>query len=87
MLQGNIEAASEDPAHRARLRTDLNGLAAEIVIESIRSDWTNYYRNIADVLAGRADLAVKPEETRRALAIFDAASQAARAGTTVAVEI
>ena len=83
MLAGNIEAAAEDPANRARLRTDLDGLASEIVVDSIRGDWTDYYRNIAGALAGQVDLAVKPEEVRRAMAVFDAAMASAQTGETV----
>lgn len=83
MLGGNIEAAVEDPAHRARLRTDLGGLASELVVESVRGDWTEYYRNVADALAGRAELLVTPEQVRRAMAVFDAAMLSARSGQTV----
>ena len=83
MLAGNIEAAAEDPANRARLRTDLDGLASEIVVDSLRGDWTDYYRNIAGALAGQVDLAVKPEEVRRAMAVFDAAMASAQTGETI----
>ena len=83
MLAGNIEGATEDPAHRARIRTELNGLPAEMVVESVRSDWTNYYRNVADALVGRAELEVKPEQVRRAMAVFDAAARSVRTGETV----
>ena len=87
MLRGNIDSAAEDPAERAKVTTDLNGLTAEIVVESVKSDWTNYYRNIADYLCGRAELAVKPEEVRRVIAVFDAAQQSAATGQTVATAI
>jgi scyllo-inositol 2-dehydrogenase (NADP+) len=86
MLRGNIEAATEDPANRARVRTDIGGLETELIVETTRSDWTGYYRNVADALHGRADLAVRPEEVRRAIAIFDAAMESARTGETVRVE-
>lgn len=86
MLQGAIESASEAPEHRARVRGELNGLATELVIESQRSDWTNYYRNIADVLHDRAELAVTPQQVRRAIAVFDAAQEAAHTGQTVRLD-
>lgn len=86
MLRGDITAASEDPANRARVRTAIGGLETELVIESERSDWTNYYRNVADALQGRADLAVQPAQVRRAIAVFDAAMRAAESGETVRVE-
>ena len=85
MLRGNIEAAVEDPANRARITTEVNGLPAELVVESVRSDWTNYYRNVADALMGRAELVVKPEQVRRAIAVFDAAMRSAATGETVRV--
>jgi len=83
MLRGSIEAATEEPEHRARIRTEVGGLPAEIVIESVRGDWTSYYRNVADALAGRAELAVRPEQVRRAIAVFDAAMRSAATGETV----
>ena len=86
MLAGKIEAATEDPANRARIRTDLAGMSAEVVVETVRSDWTGYYQNIADALNGRAELVVKPEQVRRAMAVFDAAMRSARTGETVPVE-
>jgi scyllo-inositol 2-dehydrogenase (NADP+) len=87
MLSGNIEAAVEAPANRARIVTDVSGLRAEMVVDTIRSDWTDYYRNIADALAGRAQLLVKPTQVRRAIAVFDAAMQSASTGETVSVGI
>ena len=86
MLAGHIDAAVEDPANRARVRTEFDGLPAEMIVETVKSDWTNYYRNVADTLLGRAELAVKPEQVRRAIAVFDAAIRSARTGETVPVE-
>ena len=86
MLAGNIEAASEDPTNRARIRTEFSGLPAELVVETVRSDWTGYYQNVADALNGRAELAVKPEQVRRAIAVFDAAMKSAQTGETVPIE-
>lgn len=83
MLAGDIDAATEDPANRAVVRADVNGETTETTIESIRSDWTEYYRNVARALRGEAELAVKPEEARRAVAVFDAAMESSRTGQTV----
>ena len=83
MLAGNIDAAAEDPANRARITTETGSLATEMVVETVRSDWTNFYRNIADVLAGRAERIVKPEQAARTMAVVDAAMQAAKTGETV----
>jgi scyllo-inositol 2-dehydrogenase (NADP+) len=86
MLAGDIAAARELPEHRARVRTDVGGLEAELVVESARGDWTDYYRNVSDALHGRAELAVKPEEVRRQIAILDAAMESSRTGQTVRPE-
>lgn len=86
MLAGDIEAAREDPANRAVIRTEVGGLATEMVVETVRGDWTNYYRNIADALNARAELIVKPEEAVQAMAVVDAAMESARTGTTVRPE-
>jgi scyllo-inositol 2-dehydrogenase (NADP+) len=87
LLRGNIDAAAEDPAERALIKTEINGLTADLVVDSIRGDWTAYYRNIADVLAERAELAVTADQVRRAIRVFDAAAQAARNGETVRVRL
>lgn len=87
MLAGNIEAAVELPENRARITTDVQGFATEMVIDSVKSDWTNYYRNIADALQGRAGLLVKPEQVRRSIAVLDAATASARTGETVKVGV
>ncbi len=83
MLAGDISTATEDPAHRARVNTEFDGLATALVVEGIRGDWTAYYRNIAAALAGTEPLAVTPEEARRGLVIFDAAMASARTGETI----
>lgn len=87
MLKGDITAAREDPANRARVRTEVAGLETEMVLESERSDWTNYYRNVADALHDRAELVVQPRQVRRAIAVFDAAMLSAESGETVRVEV
>ena len=86
MLAGNIEAAQEDPANRARITTEVSGFVSEVTIETVRSDWTNYYRNIADALRGRAELIVKPEQAVNAMHVVDAAMESASTGNTVKVK-
>jgi scyllo-inositol 2-dehydrogenase (NADP+) len=83
MLRGDIEAAAEEPAHRARVRTELGGLATELTLESARGDWTDYYRNVAEASAGRAALVVRPEEARAVVAVYAAALESARTGASV----
>ena len=87
MLAGDIDAAQEDPAQRARLTTDLHGLAAELVVDSVRGSWRGYYQNISDVLNRGASLAVTAESVRRDIAVFDAAMESARSGKSIQVQI
>jgi len=87
MNRGDIDAAREDPAGRARVRTTIAGLPTDLVVDSLRPSWKAYYQNISDHLAGKADLAVTPESVRRTIAVYDAAAQAAQAGQSVRVDI
>jgi scyllo-inositol 2-dehydrogenase (NADP+) len=84
---GDIEAAREDPADRARLFTPQDGSVEERIVESIRGSWTSYYQNIADVLANGADLAVTPEQVYRVMQVYDAAMLSARRGETVHIPV
>ena len=87
MVEGNIDAATEDPAQRAKVFTTINGERKEMVIDSVRGSWKSYYQNISDVLNKGAELAVKPEEARRAMVIYDAAMKSAETGESVKVNI
>ena len=86
MVQGNIDAAEEPPEHHARVWTKVDGEWKEIVVEPVRGSWKSYYQNISDVLNKGAELAVKPEECRKCMAVFDAAMESAETGQTVKVE-
>lgn len=41
-------------------------------LPEVVTDWTDYYRNIVDVLDGKAELIVKPEECLRVMKVIDA---------------
>ena len=43
----------------------------EIPLTPAQTSWTDYYRNILDVLDGRAELIVKPEEALRVMRVID----------------
>ena len=83
MVAGDIDAAVEDPAHYARVTTEIRGMPCEMRIPTLRGDWKAYYRNLADVLLRGADLAVKPEEIRRDMLVIDAAMRSAETGASV----
>jgi scyllo-inositol 2-dehydrogenase (NADP+) len=76
---GNIDRASEPPEHEGILRTA--GDAGEVVesrVATVRASWDDYYRNIAEHLAGRAPLAVTAEQARDVVAVLEAAARSAR---------
>jgi scyllo-inositol 2-dehydrogenase (NADP+) len=85
MLRGDLDAAREDPGLAARVRSNIDGLATEMRLETLRGDWKAYYRNIADHLLEGAELAVRPEEARRGVALLEAVAHASRSGAPVRV--
>ncbi len=50
-----------------------------------RVDWSEYYRNIGAALRGKAELAVRPEEALRCVAVAEAAYESARTGRAAAL--
>ncbi len=87
VVAGDIDAATEQPAHRAKVYTEDNGAVRETTLESVRTSWKMFYANIADVLEGKAELAVKPEEARRVVRVLEAANLSAVSGASLAVRI
>lgn len=87
MNRGDIDAAREDATARARVTTTLGGLPVEMCVDTVRASWRAYYQNISDVLHGRAELAVTPEQVRRAIAVYEAAAAAEAQGRSVTVRI
>lgn len=86
MVGGNIDAAREDPANYARVKTEVNGITAEMRLQTVRGSWKSYYQNIADALVDGKELAVKPEEIRRVVAVLEAVQQSAKTGAVVRPE-
>jgi scyllo-inositol 2-dehydrogenase (NADP+) len=87
LVAGNIDAAREDPAHRAKVRTEINGVAGELTIETVRGSWKSYYQNISDALNKNAELTVKAEQVRRQMQILDAAMKSAAEQASVMVRV
>jgi scyllo-inositol 2-dehydrogenase (NADP+) len=85
MVAGNIDVAEEDPANYAKVWTEAGGESRELVVESVRGSWKSYYQNIADVLNKGAELAVKPEEVRQTMVVYDAAMRSSETGETVQI--
>ena len=83
---GNIDAAKEDPAHRAEVRTMVNDEPQTLILDSVQGSWKSYYQNIADVLNRGVELAVKPEELYDVMRVYDAAMESAATGEVVTLE-
>lgn len=74
MIDGDIDAAREDPQEFGTLcdgRTQTR-------IETRPGRWRSFYENIRDALRGEAELLVTPQQTRRVMAVLDAARESAR---------
>ncbi|MBD2106777.1 oxidoreductase [Nodosilinea sp. FACHB-13] len=66
----------EEPKERwGMLNTQIDGLHVEGQVETLAGSYQAYYQNVADAIAGRAELAVKPEEARDTIRIIELAMQ------------
>jgi len=71
---------------RARVRTEVAGLTAEMTIPTASGDWRDFYKNLVAALCGEAPLAVLPEEVRENVRVMEAAFRSAEAGQMVKLE-
>lgn len=85
LIAGDITRAEEADEHRAQLWLHESDSAVPRVIESVRGDWREYYRNIARALLHGEELIVKPEEARDAIRVIEACLQAAESAKPVAL--
>ena len=86
MIAGNIDAAHEDPAQRARLFADIAGQPAATVVETIPGRWRSYYENIGAVLQGKEELAVTPESVRTVMRVIGAAQCSAARNQAIGLD-
>jgi scyllo-inositol 2-dehydrogenase (NADP+) len=84
MNTGDIDAAVEDPKDYPLVKTVQNGIVTETRMQTIRGDWKQFYRNVADHLIEGKELAVKPEEARRVVAVAEVALESAEKRQSVA---
>jgi scyllo-inositol 2-dehydrogenase (NADP+) len=68
---------------RARVKTEVAGLTAEMTIPSAGGDWRDFYKNLAAARRGEAPLAVLPEEVRENVRVMEAAFRSAETGEVV----
>lgn len=59
----------------------------EMPLPEVKADWTEYYKNIVDVLDHGAELIVKPEEALRVMKVIDALFASEEAGCGLKVDI
>jgi len=52
----------------------------ELPLPEVTSDWSEYYINIIDVLDGKADLIVKPDQVLRVMKVIDLIFEVDRVG-------
>jgi predicted dehydrogenase len=67
------------------LTTEEAGQQVERRVETLAGNYIAFYQNIADVIAGRAQLAVKPDEAKDTIRIIELAIQSNEQKRTVAV--
>jgi scyllo-inositol 2-dehydrogenase (NADP+) len=59
--------------HELHVRSENVDIADEIILSSFPNEWPAFYENLAQVIRTGAELAVKPEEVKRTVAVIDAA--------------
>jgi len=59
--------------HELHVRSEMVDIADEIVLNSFPNEWPALYENLAQVIREGAELAVKPQEVKRTVAVIDAA--------------
>lgn len=81
--KGRLDQAVENPADRARVRTEMDGLGVDMTLDTIAGKWSTFYENVRDVLNGRGSPKVAADEAREVVAVLEAHARAARDGQEV----
>jgi scyllo-inositol 2-dehydrogenase (NADP+) len=87
MNMGNIDAAVESPENYPLVRTVKDGVAYETRTQTIRGDWKQFYHNVADHLIEGKELADKPEDIKRVVAIAEIALKSAKKKQSISCKI
>ncbi len=77
------EAQHSFRAEGVKVRTQINGLTVDLTPEPIKSDVTDFYRNVVAHLKTGAELLIKPEEARISTSILEAVVKSAKTGKVV----
>lgn len=59
----------------------------ELPLPDVKTDWSDYYRNVVDHINGKADLIVKPEQSLRVMKVIDAIFESHRTQTMIKCRI
>jgi scyllo-inositol 2-dehydrogenase (NADP+) len=87
MNMGNIDVAVESSENYPLVRTVKDGVAYETRMQTIRGDWKQFYHNVADHLIEGKELAVKPEDVKRVVAIAETALKSAEEKRSITCKI
>jgi scyllo-inositol 2-dehydrogenase (NADP+) len=85
MKEARILESEEQPEHRARVTSYVSGEKEELILDSVKTFWTAYYKNISEVLNDGADLIVTPEQTLTLMKVYDAAMESSETGQAVSL--
>ena len=84
MIRGETGPQPDPPDEWATVCTDLDGLMTTMRLESVlEQSYMTLYENVADVLAGKAEPLITPEEALDTARVIDAAFQSAETGEVV----
>ena len=89
-VQGELGTLTKQyigPDEKARVKAsaEIGGPSTEMEIDSIYSEWREFYVNISKVFNEGAELAVKPEEVRKVMVVIEAAIASADLGQAVRI--
>ena len=87
MNKGDIDSAIEDPKDYPLLRVMRDGIVTEMRVQTIRGDWRQFYKNVADHLIEGKELAVRPEDVRRAVEVSEMALKSAEGHRSISCNI
>lgn len=83
LMRGDLSLAEEDSATFGTLK----GARGERRVPTMPGRWRDFYENFALTAKGEAELLAPPQQTRRVMAVFEAAWQSAREGQLVRTSI
>ncbi len=83
LMKSDLSRAEEDPATFGTLK----GAGDERQVPTMPGRWRDFYENFALAAQGNGELLAPPQQTRRVMAVFEAARQSTHEGQLVRVSI